>query len=112
MTEAKVNALVKVWDPFRMAADALDEFLETVAPPEVKQAAAVKEETFTILSFEKQTGDKLGEFELATRKANDASKFQSAFNILEKSNATIARRYHGQDYEFSYWLFGGRIYSQ
>jgi len=73
----------------------------------------VKEETFTILRFEKQTGNEIGEFEVAYKKNNIPEKLQRAFNILEKNNATISKRYCGQGYGFSYWLYGkDKIYRQ
>jgi len=78
-----------------------------------KQVLAVLEQTFTILTYEKQTGDKLGEYETATKKNNLPEKFQSAYNILKQSNATIAHRYHGKDYSYSYWIYGeDRIFRQ
>lgn len=80
----------------------------------VKEAVAVKEETFTVLNFEKQTGAKIGEFEVISKTNNIPEKFQRAFTILEKSNATISNRYHGEGYGFSYWMHecGERIFRQ
>jgi len=78
----------------------------------VKEAVAVKEDTFNTLNYEKQTGSKIGAFEVADKAKNDAEKFQRALNILEKNQATIANRYYGDDYEFSYWVYQGRIYRQ
>lgn len=79
----------------------------------VKEAVAVKEETFMILKWEKQQGARLGEFQVALRSHNLPEKFQSALNILNKSNATIVVRYHGKGYTYSYWLYGkDRIYRQ
>jgi hypothetical protein len=75
--------------------------------------AAVKEETFTFLKFESQEGAKIGAFDVAYEKTNIPEKWNSAFNILKQSNSTINSRYHGANYEFSYWLFGeGKIYRQ
>lgn len=80
----------------------------------VKEAVAVPEETFNILNFEKQTGNRIGEFEVADKKNNSAvaEKFEAAFNILSKANATISERYHGQGYGHSYWIYQKRIYRQ
>lgn len=79
----------------------------------VKQAPAVKEETFTILKFDSQKGEKLGEFEVAYKASNIPDKFSPAYGILRASNATIKNRYHGPDYKFSYWLYGQeKIYRQ
>lgn len=83
-------------------------------PSEAKaELAAAKEETFTILKFEAQQGVKLGEFDVAHKASNLEDKWQSAYNILRASNATIKDRYHGEDYQYSYWLYGeDRIYRQ
>ena len=79
----------------------------------VKELSTVKEETFTILKFEKQQDAKIGEYEVAYKPNNLPEKFQPAFNILSKSNATISSRYHGGGYAYSYWLYGeSKIYRQ
>ena len=77
-----------------------------------KEDVAVKEETFTCLKFEPQKGEKLGDFETATQKNNIPDKWNSAFNILRKDNSTINNRYHGEGYQFSYWIYGDRIFRQ
>ena len=79
----------------------------------VKEAAAVKEETFNILKFEPQKGERLGEFEIAAKANNLPDKWRQAFNILRQNNVTIKERYRGKDYACSYWLYGeDRIYRQ
>ncbi|MCZ2809600.1 MAG: hypothetical protein O2V44_09625 [Candidatus Bathyarchaeota archaeon] len=79
----------------------------------VTQAAAVKEETFTILKFEQQTGNRLGEYEVAYEVNNLADKWTHAYNILRQNNATISNRYDGEAYEYGYWLYGeNKIYKQ
>jgi hypothetical protein len=79
----------------------------------VKEKAAVKEETFTILKFEKQTGSRLGEYEVAYKANNLEDKWNQAYNILRQNNATINNRYYGDSYAFGYWLYGkNRIYRQ
>lgn len=78
-----------------------------------KESAAVSEQNFTILKFELQQGSKIGEYAVAYKTNNLPEKWNSAFNVLSKSNAVINDRYHGQNYEFSYWLYGeGKIYRQ
>lgn len=109
---SNVDLLVKLRDAHQMAADACQEYLEKIAPIETKQAAALKEETFTILTFRQHNGAKLGPFELATLPENDADQFNYALGILEKNNATIDHRYHGENYVFSYWTFQSLIYRQ
>lgn len=79
----------------------------------VKGAIAVLEETFNILKFDKQQGNRIGEFEVAYKKANIPEKFQQAHNILDKNSATISSRYHGEGYVHGYWLYGeNKIYRQ
>lgn len=78
----------------------------------LKGAIVVSEETFSVLSYEKQTGNKIGAFEVAGKTNNLPDKFQRAYNILVKNNATIADRYHGDAYIFGYWIYGDRIYRQ
>jgi len=74
---------------------------------------AVNAETFSILSYEKQHGNKIGDFEVASKANNIPEKFERAHTILEKNNATISNRYHGDGYTCSYWLYGkDRIYRQ
>lgn len=78
-----------------------------------KMTVAVVETTFSILKFESQQGAKIGAYEVAYKPANMADKWQHAYNILRANNATIKDRYHGDGYEFSYWLYGeGKIYRQ
>lgn len=79
----------------------------------VKETAAVKEETFSILKYEKQQGNRLGEFEVAYKARNIPDKWSHAYGILRQNNATITNRYHGPNYVCSYWLYGdGKIYRQ
>jgi len=79
----------------------------------VKEATAVKEETFTILKFEKQVGSRIGEYEVAYKASSVSDKWTYAYNILRQNNATIANRYHGEGYVFGYWLYGvDKIYRQ
>ena len=112
MSDAKITLLVKLRDSHRMAADALDEYLETLGPASFRQGNTVKEETFSTLKWVEQTGEKLGSYQTADKKDNLGEPWQTAFNILQKSEATIAKRYHGTQYVFSYWLFGERIFRQ
>lgn len=113
----QVDFLVKLRDAHQMAADSINEFLESLPLPEAKsqeqKPAAVQETTFTILTFEPQQGAKIGEYSVAYRQQNVVDKWTQAESVLRQSNATINARYHGQDYQFSYWLYGeGKIYRQ
>jgi len=117
MNSKKVDSLVRLRDALVMAGEALNEYIETLAPPEAQERGreadlvAVKEETFD-LNYEAFEGQRIGAYGVASKKGNVEGKFQSAFNVLKASNATIQNRYHGQGYEFAYWLFNEKIYRQ
>jgi len=113
--QQKVDALVRVRDGLRMAADAIDDYLQTFGPKEKQpgQKTAVNEETFTSLKFEPQQGQKIGAYDVAYKANNVQENWVQAFNILKEVNATIKARYRGSEYQFSYWLYGeGKIYRQ
>jgi len=115
LTDKKqVESLVKLRDAFAMASEALNEYIDTLAPKEVQnEKEAVSELTFSLLKFEPQKGAKLGDYEVSYKPNNIPEKWQSAFNVLHSSNATIQARYYGKDYQFSYWLYGeDKIYRQ
>jgi hypothetical protein len=93
-------------------ADAANQYIQSMTPPQL-ELTAVQELTFTTLKFEAQQGTKLGDFEVAYKQTNLSDKWQSAYNILRNSNATIKDRYHGESYQYSYWLYGEeKIYRQ
>lgn len=104
---SSVDFLVKVRDGAQQIADACNEQLEKMAPPETEPKVTVKEETFTnLLGWEKSQGTRLGEFEFTSRKANNNSdSFNHAYNILKANNAAINNRLHGEGFQFGYWLY-------
>jgi hypothetical protein len=73
MTSKQVEFIVKLRDSALMIAEAADEFLKAMAPPELgletQQSAGVIEITFSILKWEAQKGFQLGDFD-AAYKAN------------------------------------------
>jgi len=80
---------------------------------EQPKTVAVGEETFTCLKFEPQKGARIGEYEVAFKEHNLPEHWNHAYNILKQANATISNRYHGEGYQYSYWLYGeGRIFRQ
>jgi hypothetical protein len=109
-----VEFLVKLRDAHQTIADATNQYIDSLAPPEIKLGlTAVNEINFSTLKFEQQQGQKLGDFEIANKTSNLQDKWQPAYNILKSSNATIKDRYHGDDYLYSYWLYGeDKIYRQ
>jgi hypothetical protein len=83
------------------------------SPSQKEPVAAVKEENFTILEWDPLQGAKIGPYDVAYKASNLEDKWASAFNILRQSNSTIRGRYYGQDYIYSYWLYGeNKIYRQ
>ena len=116
MHTKEVEALVRLRDAFSMASEALNDLIDSKAPKEIKDdLPKVNEETFLGLKFEAQQGSKLGSFEVAYKAntENPSDKWQNAYDLLSKGNATIKDRYHGKSYEFAYWLYGeGKIYRQ
>jgi hypothetical protein len=110
----QVEFLVKLRDASQQMADAANDFIESLAPPEIKmELTAVQEVTFTTLKFEPQQSAKLGEYEIAHKASNLEDKWRPAYLILRNSNATIKDRYHGDTYQYSYWLYGeDKIYRQ
>jgi hypothetical protein len=116
MTSKQVEFIVKLRDSALMIADAADEFLKAMAPPELgleTQPTGVIEITFSILKWEAQKSSQLGDFDAAYKANNIQDKWQPAYNILRVSNATIKDRYHGKDYVYSYWIYGqDKIYRQ
>lgn len=108
----QVEFFGKMRDACQMMADAADQYLQSMMPPQIK-LTAVQELTFVSLKFEAQLGSKLGEYEVAYKQNNLPDKWQSAYDILRNSKATIKDRYHGEGYQFSYWVYGeGKIYRQ
>jgi len=102
--------LAKLRDSLQGCVDTIQEILNYMNQ---HVGVAVKEETFNILTFDKQEGAKIGEYEVAYKEKNLGEKWFHAFNILRKDNATINHRYHGEGYVYSYWLYGeNKIYRQ
>jgi hypothetical protein len=116
LTCKQTDFLVKLRDAGQMIAEAANELLKSIASSELgleNGPVAVKETTFTTLRWDAQKGFKLGDFEVAYKASNIEDKWQHAFNILLNSNATIKNRYHGESYNYSYWVYGqDKIYRQ
>lgn len=109
----QIEYLVKIRDAAQMFADATNEYIDSLAPKEIKIEQAVAEEVFSCLNYETQQGAQIGNFETASQDTNDQTKFQAAYDTLEKADANIKDRYYGKGYAYTYWLFGqNRIYRQ
>jgi hypothetical protein len=94
-------------------AAAKQQLKEKKAIEDKQERVAIKEETFTILKFEPMKGAKIGDYEVAHKANNLEDKWTHAYSVLRQNNATISSRYHGESYEFGYWLYGTeKIYRQ
>jgi hypothetical protein len=111
-----VEFLVKIRDAHLTFAKATNEYIESLAPPEVKddkENAKNKETPFTDLNFEREEGPKLGVFEAAYKANNAEDRWTNAYNILKNRKATIKDRYHDEGYQYGYWLYeGNKIFRQ
>jgi len=88
---------------------------EARGTPQQKQTHkdVVPESVFSPLKWDLVHSDKMGDYEIAGAPSNPGQSFKDAFTVLSGDNATIKTRYHGSDYQFSYWLYGeNRIYRQ
>ncbi len=112
MSSKHVEFLTKLRDACQTMADAVNQYIQSMTPHQL-ELTAVQELTFTTLKFEAQQGTRLGDFEVAYKQNNLPDKWQSAYNILRVNNSTIKDRYHGDTYQYSYWLYGeDKIYRQ
>lgn len=110
-TQKLGEMLAELRNKFQGCAECIDALLNYLG--QSMEPSAVKEETFTILKFEAQKGERLGEFEIASKANNLPDKWSHAFNVLRASNVTIKDRYYEKGYAYSYWLYGtDRIYRQ
>jgi len=73
----------------------------------------VSEGPFLTLKYEKRTGNRLKEFEVATKTLNAGSQdFERCLNILKRNNSTIQDRFKDQGWQHSYWAYQDAIYRQ
>ncbi len=108
----QIEFLVKMCDACQTLADAANQYIHSMTQCPI-ELTAVQELTFTTLKFEAQQGTKLGDYEVAYKQNKLQDKWQSAYNILRFNNSTIKDRYHADNYQYSYWLYGeDKIYRQ
>jgi hypothetical protein len=101
-------------DAIKIITDSANKYIEFTLSAEKKSSAkAVSELTFTILHFEPLQSARLGDYEVAYKKDNVPDKLEAAYIILRDNNATIKDRYHGEGYQYCYWLYvEEKIYRQ
>jgi hypothetical protein len=116
MASSQIDFLIKLRDASQIIADAANELLKSMIPPELgleTEPATVSELTFAVLKWDVQKGSQLGDFEVGYKASNIEDKWRHAFNILRRSNATIKDRFHGANYSYAYWVYGqDKIYRQ
>lgn len=79
---------------------------------EIENMASERETSFTILAWESKKGDRLGEFEIATKERNDPEKYRHALDVLKANNASIEDRFYEPLYLHTYWTYQDTIYRQ
>jgi len=67
--------------------------------------SGLSEESFNILKWESQKGERLGDFEVAYKAHNIPDNWQHAYNILKANNATIKNHFGPEGYAHYYWLY-------
>jgi len=76
--------------------------------------AKVPEETFSILKWDDEKGERLGDFQAAYKNKNVLENWQHAYNILKQANAVIGNPFHLEGYQYRYWIYpekyGDRIF--
>lgn len=72
---------------------------------ETKPSTKLPEDTFNILEWDDEKGERLGDFQVAYQKRNLPEKWNHCFNILKANNSLIANRFHEQGYVCAYWIF-------
>ena len=112
--EKQVEFILNLMDACKVITEIANEFLEVSAAQEKKQLVSdALESAFSVLHFESQQGIKLGEYEVSNKASNALDKWSFAYNILRTYNATIKNRFHGESYQYGYWLYvEDKIYRQ
>lgn len=117
-SDFEISMLIIERDSAQFKAERIDELLNKYgrakglvdAKKEKQPTSYVNETTFNILKFEPQKGERLGDFEVASKPSNVVDKFSQAYGILRANNATIKERYHGPGYGYGYWIWEGKIF--
>ena len=76
-----------------------------VGVAEEKPKTTLPEETFNILKWQVEKGNRLGEYEVAYKNQNILDSWQHCFNILKQNSAVIGNRFHEEGYGYAYWIY-------
>ena len=68
----------------------------------------LSEETFKILSWQLEKGNKLGEYEVAYKNTNIPDKWQHAYNILRANNSLISNPLKDEVWLYRYWIYSSK----
>ena len=109
--EKVTEALVNFCNAVEAACVDLKRQLGEAMPLKPMQPQTLKEERFTALKWESQHGDKLGDYETASKKnnpyfPNSPDRWSQAYTILTQCNATIQSPYKSSGHTHRYWLYG------
>ena len=105
MSEDKVvEALELFSQAMENAVQVLKQSLAKIEKPQT-QSSTIPEQTFNVLKWEASKGERLGEFEVAYQNHNIVDQWQHAFNILKANHSTIENSFHGEGYQYHYWLY-------
>lgn len=108
MSEKQSEALLNFADALENAALVLKQSIgKELKTPQVSEGP------FLTLKYEKRTGNRLKDFEVATKTLNSGSAdFDRCLSILKRNNTTIQNRFKDQGWQFSYWVYQDAIYRQ
>jgi hypothetical protein len=71
----------------------------------VEEKPKISEETFSILKWDNEKGERLGDFQTAYKNKNVLESWQHAFNILKQANSVIGNPFHMEGYQYRYWIY-------
>jgi hypothetical protein len=115
LSDFEVALLILERDISQYRVERCDELLNQVGEAKGfgETRPTVKEDTFTVLKFESVKSERLQGLEAAHKLHNVEQNWTHAYGVLKAANAVINSRYHGEGYEFTYWIYGtDRIFRQ
>jgi len=80
--------------------------IEKLLGSEVK--TTLPEDTFNILKWDNEKGERLGDFQAAYKNKNVLENWQHCFNILKQNNSVIGSPFHLEGYQYRYWIYPER----
>ena len=105
--EERFEEVLQLLADFATAIEAQCVMLKQRIKEVAEHELGLKEDIFTILKWEPKQGERLGEFEVATKDKNDLNAWNHAYNVLKANNATINNHFGSKSWKHYYWLFDG-----